>query len=135
MIAHKVNVLFFLQRIGQSTRRGGPDSLKLERFSEAVHDKSARLSFPAFTGQRKQSIRDVENFFSEPVEQFMRHKGYSYEARFVQTIRNWRRASDERGLSQLERCRFNYKLLEMILEELMPWFKEVYDFSLLEVNR
>ena len=64
-----------MQRIGQSTRRGGPDSLKLERFSEAVHDKSARLSFPAFTGQRKQSIRDVENFFSEPVEQFMRHKG------------------------------------------------------------
>ena len=33
------------------------------------------------------------------------------------------------------RCKFNYKFLNIVLEELMPWYKETYDFSLLEVNR
>ena len=65
----------------------------------------------------------------------MEKKGYEYEAKFISRIRNWRRACDERGVTELQRCKFNYKLLEMILEELMPWYKEQYDFSLLEVNR
>ena len=33
------------------------------------------------------------------------------------------------------RCKFNYNFLNLVLEELMPWFRETYDFSLLEVNR
>ena len=27
----------------------------------------------------------------------------------------------ERGLTQLKRCQFNYELLNMLLDELMPW--------------
>ena len=65
----------------------------------------------------------------------MEKKGYEYEGRFISRIRNWRRACDERGLTELQRCKFNYELIEMILEELMLWYKEQYDFSLLEVNR
>ena len=119
----------YVQRIGQSTRCGGPDDLKLERFAEALMDDSSQLTFPAFTGQRKQSIRDVENLFSIGVENFMERKGYTYEAKYIRTIRNWRRSCDERGLSQLQRSRFNYQLLEMVLDELMPWHKTQYDFS------
>ena len=69
------------------------------------------------------------------MEEFIERKGHTYEAKYVRTIRNWRRACDERGLTQLQQSRFNYQLLEMILDELMPWHNTQYDFSLLEVNR
>ena len=109
--------------------------MKLERFTEALYDESAHLTFTALTGKRKQSIRDVEILFSIGVQQFMEHKGYAYEAKFIETIRNWRRACDERGLTQLQRCHYNYNMLNYILDDLMPWHVTNYDFSLLEVNR
>ena len=65
----------------------------------------------------------------------MESHNYENEAKYVRAIRNWRRACDECGLSSLQRCKYNYELLQLILNELMPWYKENYDFSLLEVNR
>lgn len=65
----------------------------------------------------------------------MSRKGYKCEKKFVRTVRNWRRACDERSLSSLQRFKFNYQLLNFILDELMPWHTKTYDFSLLEVNR
>ena len=124
-----------LQRIGQSTRCGGPNRLKLEQFTEALYDQTSNLTYPALTGQCKQSIRDVETLFSSSVEDFMKGHSYDCEAKYIRVIRNWRRSCDERGLSQLERCRYNYELLNMILDELMPWHEDNYDFSPLEVNR
>ena len=121
--------------MAQSTRRGGPEDLRLDRFTEALHDEQSGMTFPALTGQRKQSVRDAEIFFSEDVEKFMSKKGYKYEEMFVRTVRNWRHACDQRGLSSLKRCKFNYQLLNCILDELMPWYTKQYDFSLLEVNR
>ena len=58
-----------------------------------------------------------------------------YEAKYIETVWNWRRACDERGLTELQRCRFNMQFLNLILEELMPWHKTLYDFSTIEVNR
>ena len=124
-----------IQRVAKSTRLGGPDRLQLDRFTEALYDEESGLTFPALTGQRKQSVRDAENLFSKGVEDFMKRKGYTYEEKFVRCIRNWRRACDERGLPSLQRSRFNYQLLNLMLDELMPWHREVYDFSQLEVNR
>ena len=69
------------------------------------------------------------------MQKFMGKKEYDYEARYIKVIKNWRRANDERGLSQLTRCRFNYELLNFILDELTPWHKDMYDFSLMEVNK
>ena len=97
-----------MQRIGQSTRRGGPSNMKLERFNEALYDPTTKLTYPALTGQRKQSIRDVEILFSEAVEKFMDKNGYQIEARYIRAVRHWRLACDQRGLSQLQRCRYNY---------------------------
>lgn len=65
----------------------------------------------------------------------MESHNYENEAKYVQAIRNWRCACDERGLSSLQCCKYNYELLQLILNEIMPWHKENYDFSLLEVNR
>lgn len=121
--------------MARSTRLGGPDKLRLEKFTEALYDETSGLTFPALTGQRKQSVRDAEILFSEGVQKFMRKKGYDYEAKYISTIKNWRRACDERGLSSLQRCKFNYQMLQLILDELMPWHSKYYDFSLLEVNR
>ena len=44
-------------------------------------------------------------------------------------------ASDGRGVSQLDRCKYNYQMLNYILDELMPWHRRSYDFSRLEVNQ
>lgn len=52
---------------------------------------------------------------------FMQKKGYTFEEEYIRAICDWRCAHDERGLTELERCRFNYKLLNFILDDLMPW--------------
>ena len=65
----------------------------------------------------------------------MEEKDYKYEAQYIRAVRGWRQACDQRELSELERCRHNYNLLTFILEEVMPWYTQSYDFSLLEVNR
>lgn len=100
-----------------------------------MFDPSTNLTYPALTGQRKQSVRDVETLFSDKVEQFMEDKGYTSEAKYIKAVRHWRLACDMRGLSQLERCRYNYELLNLILSDLMPWYETNYDFSTLEVAR
>ena len=107
----------------------------MERFVEALSDPSSDLTYPALVGSRKQSVIDAERFFSPNLAKFMQDKGYEYEAKYIKTIWNWRRACDERGLSECTRSRFNYKFLNLLLDELMPWHTETYDFSLLEVNR
>ena len=102
---------------------------------EALEDPSSGLTYPAVTGARKQSVLDAERLFSPDLADFMSNKGYQFEANYIRAIWNWRRAGDERGLSERERSKFNYQLLNMLLDNLMPWHKQMYDFSLLEVNR
>ena len=109
--------------------------MNLERFTEALYDESSGLTYPAITGQRKHSVQDAEILFSRGVEQFMLKHDYTYEAKYVRIICNWRRACDERRLSSIQRCQFNYEMLQFILDDLMPWHREQFDFSLLEVNR
>ena len=44
-------ILTTLQRIVKSTRLGGPSKLKLDRFTQALHDENSGLTFAALTGQ------------------------------------------------------------------------------------
>ena len=127
--------LFLLQRIATATRSGGPVQLRLERFAQALEDPDSGLTYPALTGQCKQSVQDAERLFSKGVVKFMEKNNFSYEAKFVQIVLNWRRASDERGLTELQRCKYNYNMLNFLLDDLMPWHTHNYDFSTLEVNR
>ena len=121
--------------ITSQTRGGGPNRLQLQRYVEALSDPTSSLTYPALTGARKQSVIDAERLFNPDLQKFMARKGYTFEATFIETIWNWRRACDERGLSEIQRCRFNYHFLNFILDELMPWHTYMYDFSTLEVNR
>ncbi len=66
----------------------------------------------------------------------MLRKRYEYEAKYIRAVLGWRQSCDTRGLSQLQRCKGNYQMLNLILEELMPWANECnYNYSLFEVNR
>ena len=70
----------------------------MDQFKEALYDEQCCLTYPALTGQRKQSVQDAELLFSKGVESFMKSKGYKYEEKYVRAIRNWRCACDERGI-------------------------------------
>ena len=111
---------------------GGPTNLQLQRFRDAAYEPSTGLTYAALTGMRKQSVGDVERLFNPNVAKFMKDNGYTFEARYVETIHNWRRATDERGLTQQQRSEFNK---ELVLDELMPWHTRNCDYSTLEVNR
>lgn len=62
----------------------------------------------------------------------MEKKGYHKEAKYIRAVNGWRRACDERGLSELERSRLNYALSGYTLDDLMPWHMSNYDFSLMK---
>ena len=53
------------------------------------------------------------------------------------STQNWRRACDERGLTNAQRSEYNQAFLSYILDDLMPWHTKdnLRDFSLLEVNQ
>lgn len=57
------------------------------------------------------------------------------EACYVRTIAQRHEASDGRGLSQLQRSRYNYQMLNFTLHEWMPWHGENYDFSTVDINK
>ena len=86
-----INTHFYLQqRITKHTRSGGSSSLNLEHYVEAVSDESSGLTYSALTGLRKQSVSDAERLFNPSLAEFMRKKGYMYEAHYIQTIWDWR---------------------------------------------
>ena len=108
--------------------------MKLENFSNALEDPSSGLTYAALTGQRKQSVRDAERLFSSSMKEYMRKNKFTFEEKYVEAVLNWRRASDERGLSESERNKYNLEMLQFIKDDLIPWHK-AYDLSTLEVNR
>ena len=59
----------------------------------------------------------------------MSKKRYKYEEIFVRTVRNWRRACDECGLSSLQRSKFNYQLLYNISENVLSHLLQECDCS------
>ena len=112
------------------------EKIRLERFVEALTDKHAGLTYPALTGVRKQSVQDVERLFGFGVIEFMNNKNYKEECELLTAVRNWRRAIDERGLTETTRQQLLQQFKDYICSDLMPWYsKGLKDFSLLEVNR
>ena len=66
----------------------------------------------------------------------MTEKMYKAEAEYLQKVRNWRRAIDERGIEEERRQEYIREFLDYIIVDLMPWYTEgCPDFSMLEVNR
>ena len=57
------------------------------------------------------------------------------EAYYVETVAGWHEAADGRGFKEIKRCRKKYAMLNMVLDEWMPWHRETYDFTTIDINR
>lgn len=101
----------------------------------SLNQTESGLTYPSLVSLHKQSVEDAECMFSPSSLAFMEKKGYVFEADYIRAVLGWRQACNESGLSELKRCSLNCKMLNYILEELMPWYDQTYDLSLLEVNR
>ena len=124
-----------LKRIAHHIRDGGYEAFNCEAFSEVLADPLSALTHAALVGKRRQSVKDAERLLSYHVADSLQRHGYIEEANYVRIVAQWHESSDGRGLSQLQRCRFNYQMLNFILEVLMPWYDECYDFSTIDINR
>lgn len=124
-----------LKRIANHLREGGYDALSYEAFSVVLADPLSGLTHAALVGKRKQSVKDAERLFSYHVCDSLRRHGYHTEADYVRIVAQWHEASDGRGLSQLQRCKYNYEMLNFILDEWMRWYTDKYDFTTIDINR
>jgi hypothetical protein len=123
------------RRIAKSVREGKDDTLNYEAFDDVLLDQNSGLTHAALIGIRKQSLVDAERLLSYHVVESLRKNGHQREAKHVEIIANWHEASDGRGLKQLTRCKYNYQMLEYILDEWMPWHQTCYDFTTIDINR
>lgn len=121
-------------RIANSTRKCRYKDLDPEAFDNALLDPNSGLSHAALIGQRPQSVEDAERLLSHHVAASMKKNGYDFEADYVTTVAGWHEASLGRGMSQLKRSKANYQMLNYLLDELMPWHAEKYDFTFLDIN-
>ena len=71
---------------------------------------------------KKQSTAD--KFLSHAVAKFFDQKRYMNEAAYVRTIALWHESTDGRGPTQEERKKANLDMLNMLLDEWMPWHRE-----------
>lgn len=124
-----------LKRIAKHLRDGGYSPINYEAFTDVLNDPLSGLTHAALVGKRRQSVRDAERLLSYHVVQSLERHGHLEEANYVRIVAQWHESNDGRGLSQLQRCRFNYEMLNFILAEWMPWYKENYDFSTIDINR
>ena len=93
------------------------------------------MTLAALTGERKQSVVDAERMQSYLVGKFLSENGYEKEGKYVNIVAGWHEAADGRGLSELERCKKNYAMLNMILDDWMPWHKTTPNFATIDINR
>lgn len=65
----------------------------------------------------------------------MDNHNHPVEGEYVRRVAEWHEASDGRGLSELQRCRQNYRMLSYLVMEWIPWFQDMPDYSTLDINR
>ena len=119
----------------KSIREGNHQGLNFEAFDDVLLDPGSGLTHAALIGLRKQSLVDAERLVSKFVVQSLGKHQHEKEAQHVELLLNWHEATDGRSLTQLQRCRYNYKMMNYILDEWMPWHKDCYDFSTIDINR
>ena len=124
-----------LKRITECLRSGSIHGVNLCYFRDALHDPSTGLTYEALTGKQKQSVPHCEEIFSRGVLEFMQRNGHANEAKFIETVRNWHKAADGRGLSEETRSQYNKDMLNFLLEDWMPWFQQESDYSTIDILR
>lgn len=123
------------RRAASSIRQARDPSLNFEAFDDVLRDSLSGLTHAALIGKRKQSLVDAERLISSHVVSSLRRSEHHQEARHIELLTQWHEATDGRGLTQLQCCKFNYQMLNYILDEWMPWHVDNYDFRTIDINR
>ncbi len=134
-IHHREDHNHLLKRIVSCLRDGRIPGVDLRYFRDALHDPLTGLTYEALTGKNKQSVPDCERLISPGVISFLERKGHKTGARVIRLIHNWHKAVDGRGLSEHQRSLYCTQMKEWLLEERMPWFKSIPNYSTIDVNR
>jgi hypothetical protein len=124
-----------LERIIACLRDGLIPGIDLRYLKRALHDPTTGLTYEALTGKNKQSVPDCESMISPGVITFLEREGHASGAQVLRLIHNWHKAVDGRGLSEAERSSYCTDMKEWLLDEWIPWHREIKDLSLLDVNR
>jgi hypothetical protein len=124
-----------LKRITTCARSGYIPKIDLRYFRDALHDPNTGLTYEALTGKRKQSVPDCEKNFSVGVLRFMENHHHEDEAKIVRIILNWHKAVDGRGINEQTRMLYNLAILQWLLDDWMPWYWYIPDYSTMDVNR
>ena len=122
-----------IKRITGCLHSGSILGIDLHCFREALHDPKTGLTYEA--GKQKQSVPNCELIFSRGVLDFLQKNGYAAEAKFVEVVRNWHKASDGRGITEAMRSKYNHEMLDFLLEDWMPWYRSKRDFSTIDILR
>lgn len=115
-------------RIAKSIRDGKDNRLNYKAFDDVLSDPKSGLTHAALIGKRKQSLVDAERLLSYHVVESLKRNGHEREAKHVEVIANWHEATDGRGISQLKHCKYNYLMMQYILDDWMPSWRPCYDF-------
>jgi hypothetical protein len=124
-----------LKRIWTQTVQGNIVDLNPHAFDQAMDAEDCIMTKTVLVADRKQSVKDAEVFFSYNVADWLTRNGFHHEGMFVQLVAQWHEASDGRGMSQLERSRYNYSFMNVLLLRWTPWLEHDYDFSKVDINR
>ncbi|CAH1242354.1 Hypp6614 [Branchiostoma lanceolatum] len=128
-----------LKRIAGHLRAEPPHWFNPHALEEALHpgegEPKTGLTEAALFGLRKQSVKDAETLISYHVATFLRHKGYAREADYMETVAGWHEAADGRGLTEDQRKEKNLRMMDAILDELMPWHRVCKDLSRIDINK
>ena len=95
--------------------RHGYDFCKTEHFLELCSEKPDILSHSVVKDRADpQNVFTAINFFSLPVHCYMLSKGYAEAVLFIQLMRNWFRACNERGIKADERVEYWHNTHEFL---------------------
>ncbi|CAB4027056.1 Hypothetical predicted protein, partial [Paramuricea clavata] len=107
----------------------------LRGLKEDPADFNSHLYQPELGGKNKQSVPDCERIISPGVFKFLEKKGHTSGATVLKLLHNWHKAVDGRGLSEDQRSTYCEELKCWLLDDWMPWHREVKDYSQIDVNR
>ena len=85
------------------------------KVSEINHDVLPRAIVEDKMDRQNSTIS--QRFFSEDVEKILKENGYTSEAQFCMTTRNWFRACDERGMEIPERLKHLNTMYDLLLSK------------------
>lgn len=135
LIHHREDHNHLLKRITNCLREGHIPGVNLKYLRDALHDPTTGLTYESLTGKNKQSVPDCERMISPGVLSFLNRVGHVTGATILQTVHNWHKAVDGRGLSEDVRARYIAEMKRWILDDWIPWHRVNPDYSTIDVNR